>query len=221
MADLRTPLHSWHVAHKARMVAFGGWDMPVQYTGIIEEHKAVRGGAGLFDIGHMARLSVTGPDALGFLESVFTNSLASMKVGQVRYGLILNDRGGILDDILVYRFRDHFEAVVNAGNREKILDWLKEHLGELDCNIVDHTFETAMIAIQGPQSVAAVDGLFADDISKLKYYFATHTTWGGHAVTVSRTGYTGEDGFEIVIPSALGVPLWCIFAVKGLAHAAY
>ena len=215
MADLRTPLHAWHVAHQARMVAFGGWDMPVQYTGIIEEHKAVRGGAGLFDIGHMARLSFTGPDAPGFLESVFTNSVASMKVGQVRYGLILNDRGGILDDVLVYRFRDHFEAVVNAGNRVKILDWFTGQLGELDCKIVDHTFETAMIAIQGPHAVALVDGVFADDVSKLKYYYAMHTTWGGFAVTVSRTGYTGEDGFEIVIPSALGVPLWEALIARG------
>ena len=108
MADLRTPLYSWHVAHKARMVPFGGWDMPVQYAGIIEEHKAVRAAAGLFDISHMARLSFTGPDALALLELVFTNSVSTMKAGQVRYGLILNERGGILDDILVYRFTDHF-----------------------------------------------------------------------------------------------------------------
>jgi len=215
MADLRTPLHAWHVARKARMVPFGGWEMPVQYAGIIEEHKAVRSSAGLFDISHMARLSFTGPDALALLELVFTNSVASMKVGQVRYGLVCNLRGGILDDILVYRFSDHFEAVVNAGNRVKILSWLQEHLGELDCRIVDHTFETVMIAIQGPQSVAMVDGLFADDVSKLKYYFATQTTRSGHAVTVSRTGYTGEDGFEIVIPNALGVPMWETLIAKG------
>ena len=215
MADLRTPLYSWHVAHKARMVPFGGWEMPVQYTGIIAEHQAVRGGAGLFDISHMARLSFTGPDALAFLEMVFTNSVSTMKAGQVRYGLILNERGGILDDILVYRFTDHFEAVVNAGNREKILVWLHLHLGSLNCTVVDHTFETAMIAIQGPQSVAMVDGLFADDVSALKYYTVRHTTWSGHAVTVSRTGYTGEDGFEIVIPNALAVPMWEALIAKG------
>ena len=215
MADLQTPLHAWHVARGARMVPFGGWDMPVQYTGIIEEHKAVRGGGGLFDIGHMARLSFTGTDALAFLESVFTNSVATMKVGQVRYGLLLNDKGGILDDILVYRFRDHFEAVVNAGNREKILVWLHTHLGDSDCTIVDHTFETAMIALQGPRSVEMVAGFLADDVSALKYYTVRHTTWNGHAVTVSRTGYTGEDGFEIVIANALATSLWEALIAKG------
>ena len=215
MSDSRTPLHAWHVARKARMVPFAGWDMPVQYTGIIEEHNAVRGSAGLFDIGHMARLSFTGPDALAFLELVFTNSVATMTVGQVRYGLLLNDRGGILDDILVYRFSDHCEAVVNAGNREKILVWLATHLGSFDCVVHDHTFETAMIAIQGPQALAMVRDLFADDVGAMKYYTVRHTTWSGHAVTVSRTGYTGEDGFEIVIVNALAVPLWDALIAKG------
>ncbi len=215
MPDFRTPLHAWHVARKARMVPFAGWDMPVQYTGIIEEHTAVRGSAGLFDIGHMARLSFTGPDALAFLELAFTNSVGTMKVGQVRYGLLLNDRGGILDDILVYRFSDHYEAVVNAGNREKILVWLATHHGSFDCAVHDHTFETAMIAIQGPQSLAMVKDLFADDVAALKYYTVRHTTWSGHAVTMSRTGYTGEDGFEIVIANALAVPLWDALIAKG------
>jgi aminomethyltransferase len=215
MSDLRTPLHAWHVARKARMVPFAGWDMPVQYTGIIEEHTAVRASAGLFDIGHMARLSFTGPDALPFLELVFTNSVGTMKVGQVRYGLLLNDRGGILDDILVYRFSDHYEAVVNAGNREKILVWLATHLGSFDCAVRDHTFETAMVAIQGPRSSAMVQSLLADDVGALKYYTVRHTTWSGHAVAVSRTGYTGEDGFEIVIVNALAVALWEALIAKG------
>ena len=215
MSDSRTPLHAWHVARKARMVPFAGWDMPVQYTGIIEEHNAVRGAAGLFDIGHMARLGFTGPDALAFLESVFTNTVGTMKVGQVRYGLLLNDRGGILDDILVYRFSDHYEAVVNAGNREKILVWLATHLGNFDCTVRDHTFDTAMMAIQGPQSAAMVKDLFADDVTALKYYSVRHTTWSGHAITVSRTGYTGEDGFEIVIVNGLAVPLWDALIAKG------
>ena len=213
--ELRTPLHPWHVARGARMVPFGGWDMPVQYTGIIEEHKAVRDDAGLFDIGHMARLSFSGQDTPAFLESVFTNSVSTMRAGQVRYGLLLNDRGGILDDILVYRFTDHFEAVVNAGNREKILVWLHTHLGNRNCTIFDHTFETAMMAVQGPRSVDLMARLFADDVSALKYYTVCHTTWRGHAVTVSRTGYTGEDGFEIVIANALAVPLWEALIAKG------
>ncbi len=215
MPDLRTPLHPWHAAHKGRLVSFAGWEMPVQYTGIIAEHRAVRAAAGLFDIGHMGRLSFTGPDALALLELVFTNSVAKMKAGQVRYGLVCNERGGILDDVLVYRFTDHFEMVVNASNREKILVWLATHLGNLDCTVRDHTFDTAMMAVQGPRAAAMVDGLFADDVNAMKYYAVRHTTWSGHAVTVSRTGYTGEDGFEIAIVNALAVPLWEALIARG------
>ena len=125
MSNLRTPLFPWHVDHKARMVPFGGWEMPVQYAGIAAEHKAVRTGAGLFDISHMARASFGGTDALALLEKVFTNSVATMKDGQVRYGLVCKDDGGILDDILVYRWPQGFAAVINASNREKILERLR------------------------------------------------------------------------------------------------
>ena len=124
MSNRRTALYDRHVAAKARVVPFAGWDMPVQYTGIAAEHKAVRTAAGIFDVSHMARLSFGGPDALALLEAVFTNSVATMKDGQVRYGLVCNEAGGILDDILVYRWPYGFAAVVNASNREKIAAWL-------------------------------------------------------------------------------------------------
>ncbi|MCI0702470.1 MAG: glycine cleavage system aminomethyltransferase GcvT [Planctomycetia bacterium] len=214
MANLRTPLYQWHY-HKARMVPFGGWDMPVQYTGIAPEHKAVRSAAGLFDISHMARFSFGGPDALALLEKVFTNSVATMKDMQVRYGLVCKDDGGILDDILVYRWPYGFAAVINASNREKILKWLETHRAGLNVQIQDQTFDTTMIAIQGPKAVELVAGMFVDDVTKLKYYFAMPTRYKEKGCVVSRTGYTGEDGFEVMVPNVMGVTLWEEFIAKG------
>jgi aminomethyltransferase len=214
-ANRRTPLYQWHVDHKARMVPFGGWDMPVQYAGIAPEHKAVRSAAGVFDISHMARVSFGGKDALGLLEHVFTNSVATMKDGQVRYGLVCNEAGGILDDVLVYRWPYGFAAVINASNREKILAWLEQHRTGRDVQIQDQTFDTTMVAIQGPKSVEMVAGMFAVDVSQLKYYYATPTRYKDKGCVVSRTGYTGEDGFEVMVPNALGVTLWEEFVAKG------
>ena len=209
MQNLRTRLYDWHTSHSARIVGFGGWDMPVQYAGIAAEHKAVRTAAGAFDISHMARLDVTGPDALPLLEKVFTNSVAGMKPGQVRYGLVCNEAGGILDDILVYRWADGtFAAVVNAGNRPKIAAWLDTHKAGLDVTVTDHTFGTTMIAVQGPAAMGLCAGMFADDVSGLKYYFAMKTTYRNQPCVVSRTGYTGEDGLEISVPNDLGPTAW-------------
>jgi aminomethyltransferase len=215
MSNRRTPLYDWHAAHGARMVPFGGWDMPVQYGGIVAEHRAVRGGAGLFDISHMARVNFTGPDAQALLESVFTNAVGTMKDGQVRYGFLCNESGGILDDVLVYRWPDHFTMVVNASNREKILAWLRQHAAGKSVRIDDRTGDTAMIAVQGPKAVELVANLFADDVSKLKYYYAMPTRYRGQDCVVSRTGYTGEDGFEVMLPNALAVPLWEELVARG------
>jgi aminomethyltransferase len=215
VSNLRTPLYQWHVDHKARMVPFGGWEMPVQYAGIAPEHRAVRTAVGVFDISHMARVNFGGPDALALLEHVFTNSVATMKDGQVRYGLVCNEAGGILDDVLVYRWPYGFAAVINASNREKILAWLDRHRPGRDVRIQDQTFDTTMIAVQGPKSVELVAGMFADDVSQLKYYYATPTRYRDKGCVVSRTGYTGEDGFEVMVPNALGVALWEEFVAKG------
>ena len=215
MSNLRTPLYQWHVDHKARMVPFGGWDMPVQYAGIAIEHKAVRTGAGLFDISHMARVSFGGPDSLALLEKVFTNSVGGMKDMQVRYGLVCKEDGGILDDILVYRWPYGFAAVINAGNREKIIAWLEKHRAGLNVQMQDQTFDTTMVAVQGPKAVELVAGMFADDVAKLKYYYAQPTRYRDKGCVVSRTGYTGEDGFEVMVPNALGTTLWEEFVDKG------
>jgi len=215
MSNLRTPLYQWHVDHKARMVPFGGWEMPVQYAGIAAEHRAVRTAAGLFDISHMARVSFGGPDALALLEKVFTNSVATMKDGQVRYGLVCKEDGGILDDILVYKWPYGYAAVINASNREKILAWLEKQKAGLNVQIQDQTFDTTMVAVQGPRSVELVAGVFADDVTNLKYYFATPTRYRDAGCVVSRTGYTGEDGFEVMAPNALGVTVWEEFIARG------
>jgi len=182
--------------------------MPVQYSGIIEEHRAVRTASGLFDIGHMARVAFDGADALAVLEQCFTNSLGTMKDGQVRYGLVCNERGGILDDILVYRFGQKFEAVINASNREKIVGWLALRGEGRDFAVRDRTFETAMIALQGPKAVDLIRGILDDDPTALKYYFARPTAFRGQPATVSRTGYTGEDGFELSVPNELAQAAW-------------
>jgi len=208
MSTLQTPLHQWHVDHKARMVPFAGWDMPVQYGGITAEHRAVRSSVGIFDISHMARVSLGGPDSLQLFEKLFTNSVGGMKDMQVRYGLICKEDGGILDDILVYRWPYGFAAVINASNREKIIQWLGKQKAELNTQIQDQTFDTAMIAVQGPKSVELVSGMFAHDVTRLKYYFAQPTRYRDKGCVVSRTGYTGEDGFEIMVPNALGAVIW-------------
>ncbi|MFO0970369.1 MAG: glycine cleavage system aminomethyltransferase GcvT [Gemmataceae bacterium] len=205
---LRTPLYDWHVAHGGRMVDFAGWDMPVQYTTIVEEHTAVRTAAGLFDISHMGRLSFGGSGALDLIQHIYTNNAATMKDGQARYGLVLNDLGGIRDDVLVYRWPYGWAMVVNASNREKIVGWINASKGGRDVQMIDQTLDTAMIAVQGPKAVELCAGLTEADGSKLAYYFATPTRYAGSPCVVSRTGYTGEDGFEFMVSKKLGVQLW-------------
>ena len=151
---LETALHSWHSSNGARMVDFGGWDMPVQYTTIVDEHTAVRNDSGIFDIGHMGRLKIHGPDATSFLQMICTNNSANLKPGQVRYNLVCNEKGTILDDILVYQHGLDFLLVVNASNRIKIVSWLLNHSGSLNVKIEDQTLATSMIAVQGPNAIA-------------------------------------------------------------------
>jgi aminomethyltransferase len=181
--------------------------MPVQYAGVIAEHKAVRTAAGLFDVSHMARLSFAGPGAFDLIQEVWTNNAATMKDFQVRYGLVCNDSGGTLDDVLVYRWPYGWAMVVNASNREKIVGWLNEHKGSLDVQVQDQTLDTAMLAVQGPKAVALCAGMFEADPAQLKYYFATPTRYKGKGCVVSRTGYTGEDGLEIMVSKDQAVEL--------------
>lgn len=211
----RTPLYDWHVSHGARMVDFAGWDMPIQYTNITDEHQTVRSAAGLFDISHMGRLSFGGPDALALIQHVYTNNAATMKEGQVRYGLICNEKGGIRDDVLVYRWPYGYAMVVNASNREKIVAWLAEHKGKRDVQVMDQTLDSAMVAVQGPKALEICQGLTEADASQLKYYFATPTTYNGKPAVLSRTGYTGEDGIELMVNKTQAVELWEALVQRG------
>ena len=204
----RTPLYAWHIAHGARMADFAGWDMPIQYTTITDEHNAVRTKAGLLDVSHMGRLSFGGPDALGLIQHVFANNAATMRDFQVRYGHVCNEQGGILDDVLVYKWPYGYAMVVNASNRQKIVDWLNSHKAERKVEIVDQTPTTGMIAVQGPEAVSICQNLVETDVSKLGYYFATPTRYKDKPCVVSRTGYTGEDGFEFMLGAGQTVQLW-------------
>jgi aminomethyltransferase len=205
---LHTPLHDWHVAHGARMVDFAGWDMPVQYTSIRDEHTAVRTAAGVFDISHMGRLSFAGTDALALIQQVYTNDAATMKDFQVRYGLVCNEQGGVHDDVLVYRWPYGWAMVVNASNRDKTVAWLEQHKGTRDVQIMDQTAATCMVAVQGPRAIELCRGLTEADAGSLGYYHATPTRFRGKGCVVSRTGYTGEDGLEVMVGAPQAVELW-------------
>jgi aminomethyltransferase len=204
----RTALYDWHVAHGGRMVDFAGWEMPIQYTSIIEEHHAVRQRVGLFDIAHMGRLTFTGPQAGALLDHLLTNDVSALQRGQVRYSLVCNEQGGILDDVLVYRLDDSYMLVVNASNREKIIEWIGRHSGSFEADVRDETRETFMAALQGPQAQAVLTPHVPLDLESLRYYTTARTEVFGIEATLSRTGYTGEDGFEVIVPAAEGTRLW-------------
>ncbi|HJT78427.1 MAG TPA: glycine cleavage system aminomethyltransferase GcvT, partial [Gemmataceae bacterium] len=212
---LRTPLYDWHRAHGGRMVDFAGWDMPVQYTSITDEHAAVRTAAGLFDISHMGRLSFAGPDALALIQQVYTNDAATMTDGQARYGLVCNERGGIRDDVLVYRWPYGWAMVVNASNREKIVAWLNQHRDGRNVEGQDQTLQTGMIAVQGPRAVELCRGLAEADPVALRYYHAAPTRYRGRPCVLSRTGYTGEDGVELMVGAGQAVELWEELVARG------
>jgi aminomethyltransferase len=197
------------------MVEFAGWDMPIQYTSIVDEHQSVRTAAGLFDISHMGRLSFGAAEALTLIQKVYTNNAASMKEMQARYGLICNEEGGVLDDVLVYRWPYGYAMVVNASNREKIIGWLRGHKGPLYVELRDQTMESCMVAVQGPKAIEICSGLTDADPGQLAYYHAAPTLYQGKTCVVSRTGYTGEDGVEIMIGAAYGVELWDELVSRG------
>lgn len=214
---LETPLARWHEAHGGRMVPFAGWSMPVQYRSIVDEHLATRQHAGMFDVSHMGRLAVEGPRSMEWLESLLTRKVAGMAVGRCRYTLVTDDES-ILDDALVVRETDapdgtpRMSMVVNASNRERVVAWLVGRLPRDGVALVDRTFDTAMIAVQGPRAVEIVCGLCpradAERIGALKNYTATTATVAGHPAAVSRTGYTGEDGLELIVAAAAGASVW-------------
>lgn len=216
-----TALKDHHLALGARMVAFAGWRMPVQYAGILEEVRMVRSTAGLFDLGHMGRVRVGGRDAEAFLQRLQTNDAAQIQPGRIRYALILDDRGMVQDDILVYREPEcgAFFLVVNAANAEKDLAIMRATAEAFDdVQIEDQTDALGMIAIQGPAAQDTAQKLCAADLSSLRYYAWTRTEIAGKPMAISRTGYTGEDGFEVYVPTEHTGSLWEAFLAAGRAQ---
>jgi aminomethyltransferase len=209
-----TPLHAWHVAHRGRMVEFGGWSMPVQYTSIVDEHQATRQAVGLFDISHMGRLAFRGSGAAAFLDRICTRQVIGIGSGKIRYSLVTNEVGGILDDVLIYHLSEAsgepiYYLVVNASNRPKIVGWLERHLPSAPgVQFSDETLSTAMIAVQGPRALATAQPLTDAPLESFDYYSGAITTICGVKGIASRTGYTGEDGCELIVPAGSAVEVW-------------
>ena len=214
-----TALASTHIALGARMVDFAGWSMPVQYRPILDEAKTVRSKAGLFDLGHMGRVKVHGRQAEAFLQRLQTNDVAAIPAGRIRYAMILNDQGLTQDDILVYRNprNDGFFVVINAGNTARDLGIMRDVAKGFDVVVEDCTPSLGMIAIQGPLSQQITQRIAAGDLSQLKYYAWMETTVCGVPMTLSRTGYTGEDGFEVYVPTGNEQKVWDAFMAAGAA----
>jgi len=220
--DLKqTALHDVHVAAGAKMVSFGGWSMPVQYGAILDEARCVRGHTGLFDLGHMGRLEVKGPDAIKFLDTLTTSFVGKIPLSAIRYGLVCDETGGPLDDLLLYKTSDEdIFIVANASNSATVIAWLKDHSSGHDVTITDRTDELAMLALQGPASQDALQPLALDkDLSEIGYYkFGFATVCGIPNVRISRTGYTGEDGFELYFPAGESVRVWNAVMESGKPH---
>jgi glycine cleavage system T protein (aminomethyltransferase) len=206
----RTPLHGVHVALGAKMVPFAGFEMPVQYpAGITAEHKSVRESVGLFDVSHMGEFIIRGPQAIDFINYVTTNDVAALSVGQAQYSTILNEGGTIVDDCLVYRLPDHLMMVVNASNKDKDLAHISAYRARFDCTIEDVSDRIALLALQGPRAqevMARHTDVNLDDIAY--YHFQLATVAGVPDVILSRTGYTGEDGFELYFDASRAVEIW-------------
>ncbi len=202
-----TPFSKFHIEAGAKMVDFAGFLMPVQYKGIQQEHLAVRNNVGLFDLSHMGEFEVTGKDALAFLQKTTTNNVAALEVGKIQYSCMPYPEGGIVDDLLVYRLADRFFLVVNASNVKKDFDWLSSHLFG-DAKLVDHSDEYGLLAIQGPNAQKLMTELTPHDLNSMGYYTCAKAKVAGEELLFSRTGYTGEDGFEIYIPNAKCEKLW-------------
>ena len=196
-----TAFHRLHQQLGARLVPFAGFTMPIQYSGIIEEHRLVRERVGLFDVSHMGELEFVGPGALAYLQRMTTNDVSRLVPGRVQYSALCTPEGGIIDDMLVYRLgQERFMLVVNAANIEKDRQWLAQHLGE-DVELHDRSDQTALLAVQGPQALVTLQPLTSTDLSGLRYYQALEATVEGVPMLVSRTGYTGELGYELYFPA--------------------
>lgn len=206
-APQRTVLYDTHLAHGAKMVEFGGFLMPVQYRGIIDEHQQVRKSVGIFDVSHMGEFEFRGPSAREFLQRMTINDVNKLEIGQAQYSALCYPEGGIVDDVIVYRKADRYLMVVNAANLPKDWDWLAQH-ADANVGMVDVSNETGLLAVQGRNAQATLQKLTRFDLQTLKYYWFAETELAGVPVLISRTGYTGEDGFEVAMADTHAVKIW-------------
>lgn len=204
-----TALHAEHVAAGGKMVPFAGYELPIQYpSGITAEHNAVRNSAGLFDVSHMGEFIITGPGAIDFVQYLTTNDVTDLEVGQAQYSTLPREDGNLLDDLLIYRYPDHIMMVVNAANRTKDLNWVLRWKDRFDVEVEDRSDDISLLALQGPAAASILAPLTATDLDSIGYYRFTEGEVAGHAATISRTGYTGEDGFELYLANDAAVPVW-------------
>jgi aminomethyltransferase len=229
MTDARySPLHDLHVGLGASFTDFAGWQMPVRYDSDLAEHHAVRERVGMFDISHMAEISITGSQAGEFLDFAVAGKMSALALGQAKYTLLLTEAGTVIDDLIIYRLGDeHWLVVANAGNRFAALDALNARVAGFSADVVDQSDETAMIAVQGPLALAVLESTVGLSLSEaaadrpqttladLKYYWTLPAVFLGHPVLIARTGYTGEDGFELYIDSTEAAALWTALAQAG------
>jgi len=213
----KTPLNARHRSLGARMVEFGGWDMPVEYSGIVDEHMAVRTRAGLFDVSHMGEIEIAGADALKAVQHITSNDAAKLTVGQIQYSALTTPQGTFVDDVLVYKLADeHFMLVVNASNIIKDYHWITEHIADQgDAVAVNTSSRYALLALQGPASRDVLQSLTAVNLDGVKYYWFTTGEVASVRCTISRTGYTGEDGFEVFMPPASADRVWNAILAAG------
>ncbi len=218
-----TALHAEHEKLGASFTDFGGWDMPLKYGSELAEHRAVREAAGLFDLSHMGEVRVEGPDAARFLNTALVGNLAVVKVGKAKYSLICDERGGIIDDLISYRLADdRYLVVPNAGNAPIVFAALRERAAGFDVAVTDASAGTSLIAVQGPNALAILRGLVPEAqrslVDDMPYYAADEATVAGIGVLLARTGYTGEDGFELYVPNEQATGLWTALLEAGEAH---
>jgi aminomethyltransferase len=210
-----TPLYEEHKALGARLVDFAGWEMPVQYEGIKAEHEAVRTAAGLFDVSHMGEVVIRGPQAEEAVQRLVTRDISRLSVGQAGYAAVCYESGGTVDDVLVYRTPDEFLIVVNASNREKDVAHFREYTEDLDAEVVDESDDWALLALQGPRAVDLLQPFTETDLSSIKYYRYEVGEVGGAYAVLSRTGYTGEDGFELFVRPNDAPRVWRLLVEAG------
>ncbi|UCD64922.1 MAG: glycine cleavage system aminomethyltransferase GcvT [Candidatus Zixiibacteriota bacterium] len=210
----KTPFYDFHVAAGARMVAFAGYNMPVQYEGMTSEHLAVRDNIGLFDLSHMGEFEVSGSGALDFLQRMTTNNVATLEIGQIQYSCMPTPEGGIVDDFLVYRLEDRYYLVVNASNIKKDFEWLEANRSG-DVRLENQSDETGLLAIQGPNAEKLMARVTDYNLRDMEYYTWARARVAGVEILFSRTGYTGEDGFELYIPREHGAALWAAIVKNG------